>query len=315
MAKRLMVLMGMLAMLLAAAVPAMAQEEAPQYGGEAQYAEDDEVAEEIPASDVIEGTVTDISGSVVLVEEDPSDWGDPMGPPESSPTSPKGYFTVTEETEISRLVGGDALAPAAFEELEVGQSVEAVYAGDVAQSYPAQGNAASITILEETGPPPEETATFAFELAVACEPPEGATFLGQVPAESLLPAELTDPDGDGVYTGSITVPRFAPGGPQEPVSLPVRIAQGPPAVTGPLGPEYRVIKDFGSVAAEDRTFEASVSFCDDGDGGGTDDPDGDGGTAPGGMKELPATGGLLSVAGAVGAALVAAGLIARRITR
>ena len=340
MAKRLMVLMGMLAMLLAAAVPAMAQEEAPQYG-EAQYAEDDEVAAEIPASDVIEGTVTDISGSVVLVEEDPSDWGDPMGPPESSPTSPKGYFTVTEETEISRLVGGDALAPAAFEELEVGQTVEATYSGDVAQSYPTQGNAASITILEETGPTPGRSATLSFELAVECEPPAGATFFGNVRLGEGGPgifAEFLDPDGDGLYTGVATLPdRFAPGpAPEgtEPVSLPVQIVQGTgtrSAGAGTLpGEPTSVVKDFGVVAMEAvNAFPADASFCD---GGGSDDdgkggPVGSGGTngdegggvshsgAAGGIKTLPATGGALLVAGLAGLALVAGGLVARRITR
>ena len=178
------------------------------------------------------------------------------------------------------------------------------------------------------GPAPGTSATFAFELAVECEPPEGATFLGQVPAESLIPAELTDPDGDGVYEGSITVPKFAPGGPPEPVSLPVRIVQGPPTVTGPLGPEYRVIEDFGTVVAEDRTFEASVSFCDDGgddnNGGAapvvSGDTNDDGGSVvrPGGQDDganiLPATGGV-TLAAAVGALLIAAGLLARRIIR
>ena len=170
------------------------------------------------------------------------------------------------------------------------------------------------------GPAPGTSATFAFELAVACDPPEGATFLGQVPAESLIPAPLTDPDGDGVYEGSITVPKFAPGGPPEPVSLPVRIVQGPPTVTGPLGPEYRVIEDFGAVTAEDRTFEASVSFCDGDDNGpvpvvsGDTNNDEGARTTPSGKAQLPATGGL-TVAGAIGAALLAGGLIARKITR
>lgn len=164
--------------------------------------------------------------------------------------------------------------------------------------------------------------------------PAGATFLGQVPAESLLPAELTDPNGDGVYEGSITVPKFAPGGPPEPVSLPVRIVQGPPTATGPVGPEYRVIEDFGTVTAEDGTFEANVSFCD-GDGNGGDDNGGNGapvvsgdtnnsnkggsggGTgapAPSPKAQLPATGGV-TLAAAVGALLIAGGLLARRIYR
>ena len=141
------------------------------------------------------------------------------------------------------------------------------------------------------GPPPgEEFATLSFELVVECEPPASATFLGFTTLESLMTTPLTDPDGDGLYTGSMTVNKFPPG-PRpvppgiEPITLsPVRIVQGPPTGFTALGPEYRVIKDFGAVKLdEDKTFEASVSFCEDGDGGtvglgerivGTDGPDG-----------------------------------------
>jgi hypothetical protein len=95
------------------------------------------LAQEVPVSYV--GYITSISGDSVLVEEDPaSDWG-----------GNKGHFSVTGETEISRLVGGDAVAPATFEELEVGQLVEATYSGPVLESYPTQGGASSIVILGE----------------------------------------------------------------------------------------------------------------------------------------------------------------------
>ncbi len=128
------------------------------------------------------------------------------------------------------------------------------------------------------GPPPgEEFATLSFELAVECEPAASATFLGFTTLESLMTTPLTDPDGDGLYTGSMTVPKFAPGPrpvppDMEPISLsPVRIVQGPPTGFTALGPEYRVIEDFGAVKLdEDKTLEAGVSFCDDGDGGCSD---------------------------------------------
>ena len=95
------------------------------------------LAQEEPASYV--GYITSISGDSVLVEEEPAgEWG-----------GNKGYFTVTGETEILRLVGGDAVAPATFEELEVGQLVEATYSGPILESYPSQGEASSIMILEE----------------------------------------------------------------------------------------------------------------------------------------------------------------------
>ncbi len=145
---------------------------------------------------------------------------------------------------------------------------------------------------------PGSSATFTYELTVECEPPAGATFFGFTAIESLVTTPLTDPDGDGVYTGSQTVPRFAPGGPPEPITLsPVRIVQGPPTVTGPLGPEFLIIEDFGAVVANDTTLSASVSFCD------------------GGTPELPETGGSLPIAGAIGTLLLAGGLISRRLIR
>ena len=93
-----------------------------------------------PPENSIRGSITDISRSaeVVLVEEDPSD--------ESG--SAKGEFAVTKETEILEQRGGKP-APASFEVLRVGQMVEATYAGPVAESYPTQGIAGRIIILDE----------------------------------------------------------------------------------------------------------------------------------------------------------------------
>jgi hypothetical protein len=113
--KKLILMAGMLTMLVTAtAAVALAQEEPVSYVG----------------------YITSISGDSVLVEEDPaSEWG-----------GNKGYFTVTGETEILRLVEGDMVAPAAFEELEVGQLVSATYSGPILESYPPQGGAGSIVI-------------------------------------------------------------------------------------------------------------------------------------------------------------------------
>lgn len=274
-----------------------------------------------------QGTITDISGSVVLVEEAPS-----------AESGDKGYFTVTDETQISRLVGGDALAPAPFEDLAVGQLVEAAYAGDVAQSYPTQGNAASIVILGEDGGV-KDTAMLSFELTVEGEPPAGATFFGHVHMGEGGPGKfvpLTDPDGDGLYAGSTTVDRFGPG-PRpvppgvEPVSLPIRITQGTGAV----------IKDFGLVKLDgDKTFEAKVSFGGDGENtmpndpggkdpggpgnnGGSDNGSGSGSSSDGSSGGLgsrlrdflPRTGGMALTLLGAGALLVGGGLIVRRIFR
>ena len=58
------------------------------------------------------------------------------------------------ETEIFRLVEGDMITPATFEELEVGQWVSATYSGLILETYPPQGGAGSITILADAGEEP-----------------------------------------------------------------------------------------------------------------------------------------------------------------
>jgi hypothetical protein len=90
------------------------------------------------AGSEVQGTITSISGSAVLVEENPAD--------ESG--SAKGYFTVTGETSTLRR-SGDLQVPTSFDGLRVGQPVIATYTGPVAESYPTQGTAGSIVILEE----------------------------------------------------------------------------------------------------------------------------------------------------------------------
>ena len=119
------------------------------------------------------------------------------------------------------------------------------------------------------GPSPSDEATLSFELTVEGDPPADATFFGFIPAEGGMSVRLTDPDSDGLYTGSMIVDKYGPG-PRpvppgtEPVSLPVQIVQG----TGTIGSDgthpgepIRVIKDFGSVKMDgDKTFSASVSF-------------------------------------------------------
>jgi hypothetical protein len=93
-----------------------------------------------PPESSIRGTITEVSRSakVVLVEEDPA----------SQSGLAKGEFAVTDETEILEQRGED-LVPVPFEKLRVGQLVEATYAGPVAESYPTQGVAGRIVILEE----------------------------------------------------------------------------------------------------------------------------------------------------------------------
>jgi hypothetical protein len=282
-AKRFMVLVGMLAALLAAAVPALAESE-PVLTGTLGPAQQCPAVEDASCPDY--GMTDETSGT---------------------------YYGILSEEDLG---------------IYEGQRVNVFFDGTAAQSNPPLVRATRVEPAEgpPPGPTPGSSATFTYELAVECEPPADAEFFGLTATESLVTTPLTDPDGDGVYTGSQTVPRFAPGGPPEPITIsPVRIVQGPPTAAGPLGPEYRVIKDFGAVVAEDATFSASVSYCDGGPGGNgggfggvvsgdTNDDEGGDVVSPGGVRVLPETGGAaLALVGAL--LLTAAGLLMRRATR
>jgi Protein of unknown function (DUF3221) len=139
--KKLILLSASLAMLMVATALALAQ-----------------TNEESSSS--VRGSITNISGTEVLVEASPAD--------ESG--SDKGYFDVSSETQIFLQRGGEVF-PATFDDLQLGQLVVATYTGPILQSYPPRGAAGSITILEA---------------------PSGDDELG-----CLLP-EGCDTDGDGV---------------------------------------------------------------------------------------------------------------------
>lgn len=123
---------------------------------------------------------------------------------------------------------------------------------------------------EEAQPPTSDQATLSFELTVKGEVPEGTRFFGSAVGEGGPGVPLTDPDGGGTFTGSVTVPRFPPG-PRplppgtEPISLSVQIVQE-------NGGNIEVIRDFGVVPLDgDRTFSARVNFKRD--RGGTETPE------------------------------------------
>jgi hypothetical protein len=110
-----------------------------------------------------------------------------------------------------------------------------------------------------SGPSPNRTATLSFELTVEGESPDDTDFFGFIPAEGGISAPLTDPDSDGLYTGSVDVPKF-PSGPAppdtEPVSLPVQIVQRKAP-----GEPFSIIRDFGEVLIDDdKSFSGTISF-------------------------------------------------------
>ncbi len=321
MAKRLVVLVAMLAVMLTMAVPAFAQQQGP-----------------ITATGV-------------------------LGQPDTSGPDPKPTYPLTDEetgTTYELTSGFVELEPYVGERVTIeGVRIPGIdpLALNVTRIQPVDG--------PPPGPAPGTSATFDFELTVKGEPPAGTRFFGVVPAEGCISVPLTDPDGDGVFTASLDVPRFPPGPvppDAEPVSLPVQIVQAN-SEAGPCNPTA-VIKDFGIVPADDDTFKARVNFKDK-DGKGPEEPtdeclalspnpeecdayvgpggsgssgSGSGGPSSGGssgsngssgsggsggkpssssgeMKVLPRTGGALPAVGLVGALLVAGGLLIRRATR
>ena len=76
---------------------------------------------------------------------------------------------------------GDAVAPATFEELEVGQLVSATYSGSILESYSVQEGAGSIVILANAGEEP------------LCNIPEGCDFDGDGAAKEGLGTAQYDP--------------------------------------------------------------------------------------------------------------------------
>jgi len=102
----------------------------------------------------------------------------------------------------------------------------------------------------------QNKVTINFELTVEGTPPADATFFGQYPVEGAS-VRLTDPDGDGVYTGSMSG-----GGP----GAGFRIVQGTgteQTMTGVYpGEPLTVIEEFDAPAVEGgaATLSANVSF-------------------------------------------------------
>jgi hypothetical protein len=90
----------------------------------------------------ITGFITELSGTAVLIEENPLE--------ESG--SDKASVGITAETQIL-IQQAQTRVPAAPEDLAVGQLVEATFAGPVAESYPVQTTAGSITIIEDPNEP------------------------------------------------------------------------------------------------------------------------------------------------------------------
>lgn len=165
-----------------------------------------------------------------------------------------------------------------------------------------------------SAPASAQEVTLEFELTVEGEPPADATFWGQYLVEGAT-IPLEDPDGDGVYTGSMS-------GGQPAEGAGFRIVQGTAAegsVTGMYpGEPITVIKTFGEPEVkDDKTFSATVSFDENSatedqytaETGTTDDSD-----SP---QTLPDTGGVTPITLGLAVLLLAGGgfLLSRPLAR
>lgn len=280
MAKRVAVLVGMLAVMLAMAVPAMAQQGPVKLTGEIQG---------VPSSG---------------------------GPP---------VFSITDEATGEQYIldAGEGADYGIYEGRRV--SVEGIPRTD-----PNSGlNFLQVAVVRPLdGPLEKEEISISFALTVEGKVPEGTEFFAGASEQTV---GLEDPDGDGVYTGTLTLPEdFA--------DFPVLVA----ILAGTPEDPVQEIKNFGEVMLEDgETFSASISYPDNG-GSSSSGGSGDGSTTKAaskaavkaggtetkaetkaggtetkasGARELPKTGGaVLAVLGA-GTLLVSGGLLARRIGR
>ena len=217
--------------------------------------------------------------------------------------------------------------PIAFEYIRLGEG-SAIFYSDT-RTF-TEDTTVSATYTGDSGQPESVAATF--ELTVEGEPPSDATFFGYLGnGGEYVPVRLTDPDGDGVYTGSYD--RVGQGD-----SLRTLVVQGTGTRRSMIGvyagDPIETIKDFGDVTfGEDETLSATVSFNDEGSGavvdvnedGSVDEADGETAarvsdsaieaTKSSGEATLPATGGAILLPLITGLFLAFAGLLARRASR
>jgi type 1 fimbria pilin len=124
--------------------------------------------------------------------------------------------------------------------------------------------AALVLLALSSGPTQAQAGrvTLSFSITVTGTPCANATFFGVVgiPDSEFAAIELTDPDGDGVYSGTTQVPPGDPYG--------IVLVQGTGTIDSPTssnpfpGPPITVLRDFGVVTpTADQAFAATVNGC------------------------------------------------------
>ncbi len=124
---------------------------------------------------------------------------------------------------------------------------------------------AALLLLALTSVPTQAQAgrvTLSFSVTVTGTPCANATFFAIVGLEGseFFAIELTDPDGDGVFTGTTQLPPGSSAG--------IVLVQGTGTIDSPTsenpfpGPPVTVLRDFGVVTpTADQSFAATVNGC------------------------------------------------------
>jgi type 1 fimbria pilin len=124
---------------------------------------------------------------------------------------------------------------------------------------------AALLLLALTSVPTQAQAgrvTLSFSVTVTGTPCANATFFAIVGLEGseFFAIELTDPDGDGVFTGTTQLPSGSSAG--------IVLVQGTGTIDSPTsenpfpGPPVTALRDFGVVTLTgDQSFAASVNGC------------------------------------------------------
>lgn len=182
-----------------------------------------------------------------------------LGAPYSRVPDPEPIYALTDEgTGTPYELTSDSVDLGPY----VGQRITAYgspVSGDLPPGAPLLLN---VSRVESSSGAVKETFMAAFELTVEGEPPPGTVFFGVAAITGFGPdsasVQLTDPDGDGTYTGSVEVPRGAQRG--------VFVEQGSGVEENPLGFRYpgepsSVVEDYGIVTFDgDKVFSTSASF-------------------------------------------------------
>lgn len=183
-----------------------------------------------------------------------------------------------------------------------------------------------------TEPPPVppgvvDNAKLIAEVTIPCPEniPEGGLSFQIRNVEGLISKPLTDPDGDGVYTASVTLPKYPPGPIEARDDIePITLREGDLVIAGPPDPpgtgNFPVYYAYqGDTQLDQDVIELPVTLdvmCDDPDGPGPAGP-GQPTTGPTGPTTgvLPATGGMdLAVLLGAAGALILTGVAGRVAT-